>query len=256
MSLISIIKGILNLQKKIDVSTLPSQGLFYKSDFEIHIKKASLEDIIEYEHNYDVEDLGKVIVRLKKIVEKNVILSKGYEYGNIKSIDIVFLFLEIVKFTNNKPITLSFFNDFLGKEEEIQFESSTFNYAQLNDDVKSKYNFENREFNFDGYRYSPPSIGIENSLTQFLIHKTTVPNSERYNTLSYDFLYFLGEKSKLTFDEIENLIQIFNFDIEEDDRKKIRNIVKKLSVIGRYSLRKDSQVIDVTAKIDLAKIWK
>jgi hypothetical protein len=256
MSLISIIKGILNVQKRIDVSILPSQGLFYKDDFEIYIKKAPLEDIIEYEHNYDNEDLGKVIVRLKKIVEKNVILSKNYEYSDIKSIDIVFLFLEIVKFTNNKPITLLFFNEFLGKEEQIKFESSTFNYAEINVETKLKYNSENKEFNFDGYRYSPPSIGIENSLTQFLIHKSKDPNSERYNTFSYDFLYFLGHKSNLTFDEIENLIQIFNFDIEEEDRKKIRSIVKKLSIIGKYSLKKDSQVIDVSAKIDLATIWK
>ena len=97
MSLLSIIKGILNLQHKIDLKKLPSQGLFYKDDFEIYIKKANLEDIIEYEHNYDKEDLGTVISRLKKIVEKNVILSKNYSYNDIKSIDVVFLFLEIVK---------------------------------------------------------------------------------------------------------------------------------------------------------------
>jgi hypothetical protein len=78
MNLISIIKGILNVQKKVDVKTLPSQGLFYNDDFEIYIKKANLEDVIEYEHNYDKEDLGTVISRLKKIVEKNVIISKNY----------------------------------------------------------------------------------------------------------------------------------------------------------------------------------
>ena len=46
MNLVSIIKGILNVQKKIDITTLPSQGLFYKNDFEIYIKKAELEDVI------------------------------------------------------------------------------------------------------------------------------------------------------------------------------------------------------------------
>jgi hypothetical protein len=256
MSLISIIKGILNVQKKIEVSTLPSQGMFYKDDFEIYITKANLEDIIEYEHKYDKEDLSIVITRLKKIVEKNVITSKNYTYNDIKSIDIVFLFLEIVKFTNGKPVTLLFFNDFLGKDEEIKFESSTFNYAKLDDDIMKKFNKENREFDFDGYRYSIPSIGVENSLTNFLISKSRESNSESYNTYSYDFLYFLGNKSHLTFDELENLIQIFNFDITDDDKSKIRKIVKKLSVIGRYSLIKDSQVIDVTAKIDLATVWK
>ena len=60
----------------------------------------------------------------------------------------------------------------------------------------------------------------------------------------------------MTNDEIENLIQIFNNDIDEQDRKKIEKIVKKLSVIGKYSLKKDSQIIDVTAKINLSNIWK
>jgi hypothetical protein len=256
MNLISIIKGILNVQKKVDVKTLPSQGLFYNDDFEIYIKKANLEDVIEYEHNYDKEDLGTVISRLKKIVEKNVIISKNYSYNDIKSIDVVFLFLEIVKFTNGKPITLYFFNDYVGKDEEIKFESSTFNYAELDIDIISKYNKDSKEFDFDGYKYSVPSIGVENSLTNFLLKKSRDLNSEVYNKYSYDFLYFLGHKSHLTFDEIENLIQIFNFDMEDDDRKKVRKIVKKLSVIGKYSLKKDSQVIDVTAKIDLGTIWK
>ena len=40
------------------------------------------------------------------------------------------------------------------------------------------------------------------------------------------------------------------------NKNKIRKIVKKLSPIGKYSLKKDSQIIDVTAKIDLATIWK
>jgi hypothetical protein len=74
MSLLSIIKGILNLQHKIDLKKLPSQGLFYKDDFEIQIKKAELSDIIEYEYNYDREDLGIVITRLKKIVENTYII--------------------------------------------------------------------------------------------------------------------------------------------------------------------------------------
>ena len=97
MSLSNILKGILNLQKKIDLKTLPSQGLFYKDDFELWIKKADVEDIIEYEYEYQKEDLGLVITRVKRIVERNTILSSGYTYFDIKSIDIVFLFCFIKK---------------------------------------------------------------------------------------------------------------------------------------------------------------
>ncbi len=256
MNLISIIKGILNVQKKIDIKQLPSQGLFYEDDFEIHIKKAKIEDIIQYEHKYNKGNLGSIIIRLKQIVERNVILSENYTYNDIKSIDIVFIFLEIVKFTNGKPIVLDFFNDSIGKNEFISFESDNFNYFEPEDDLVSKYDSETKSFNFNGYKYSVPSIGLENSLTQFLIHKSDDANSEVYNSYSYDFLYFLGNKSSLTFNEIENLLQIFNFDLSDADKKYIRKIVKRLSELGRYSLRKDSQIIDVTAKIDLEKIWK
>ena len=105
MSLSNILKGILNLQKKINVKTLPSQGIFYKDDFELWIKKADVEDIIEYEYEYEKENLGLVISRVKKIVEKNAITSNGYSFNDIKSVDVVFLFLEIVlkNFCSSSP---------------------------------------------------------------------------------------------------------------------------------------------------------
>ena len=256
MSLNNILKGILNLQKKINLKKLPSQGLFYKDDFELWIKKADVEDIIEYEYQYEKEDLALVINRVKRIVEKNVILSTGNYYSDIKSIDIVFLFLEIVKFTNNKEIGVKYFNDNIGKDDSITFDSSNFNYATLDDNMIKKYDNKSKEFVIDGFRYSIPCIGVENSLTHFLIAKSDTPDSESYNNYSYDFLYFLGHKNNLTFNEIENLIQIFNFDMTEEDQSKVRKIIKTFSIIGRYALRKDSKIIDVTAKIDLEKIWK
>lgn len=256
MNISSILKGILNLQKKIDLSILPSQGLFYKKGFEIFIKRADVGDIIEYEHEYQKDDLGQVINRVKRIVERNVILSNGYTYTEIKSIDIVFLFLEIVKFTNGKSIDVKFFNDIIGKEEIISFESTNFNYIKLDDKTLKSYDSTTREFVIEGFRYSLPCIGVENSLTQFLISKSDDPNVDLYNKYSYDFIYFLGHKSFLSFNEIDNLLQIFNFDLTDDDKKKVKKVLKSFSKIGRYSLKKDSKVIDVTAKIDLEKIWK
>lgn len=256
MSLFSIINSMLGIHKKIDVEKLPSQGLFYKDNFELHIKKADIEDIIEYEYNYDSQNLGVVITKLKKIVEKNVILPSTYSYNDIKSVDIVFLFLEIVKFTNNRPIELYFFNDLINKEDSISFESSTFNYYKLNKSLTDSYDSVNRCFNINGYKYSVPSIGVENSLTQFLIYKSDLPGAEVYNNYSYDFLYFLADKSYLTFDEIENLIMIFNFEMIHDEKAKVRDIIKNLALIGKYSLKNGNQIIDVTAKIDLSTIWK
>jgi hypothetical protein len=36
-------------------------------------------------------------------------------------------------------------------------------------------------------------------------------------------LHFVGHKNLLHFDEVENLVQIFNFDMDEDELKKLKN---------------------------------
>lgn len=256
MSLSNIIKGLLNLQKKVDTKILPSQGLFYKDDFEIWVKKADVEDVIEYEYNYIKDDLGIVLTRLKRIVEKNTILSSGYTFSDIKSIDIVFLFLEIVKFTKNKPITLTYFNDEIGKVDKIEFDKKSFNYFKIDENIMKFYNKNERSFNIDGYKYTLPSIGVENCLTNFLLSKQYDSDALKYNDYKYEFMNFLGDKNNVTFSEIDNLIQIFNFDLEDSEMVKVSKICKTFSYLHKYALRKGDRVIDINSKIDLEKIWK
>ena len=82
-------------RKKVNLKTLPSMGLFYKDGFEIKIKKATKKDIEDYEANYSNDDIGTVIYYIKKIVENNIILPKNFKFIDIKSIDVIFLFLEV-----------------------------------------------------------------------------------------------------------------------------------------------------------------
>jgi hypothetical protein len=253
MGIAEIIRGILSQSKKIETSNLPTQGLFYKPDFEIRIKKAEMEDIIDYEFNYDKENLYAVIESVKKVVKKNIQFSKNYKFEDVKSVDIVFLFLEIVKFTMNKSIRISYFNDIIGKPDSIEFSSNTFNYFDFS---KCEHDKESGEILIDGYKFSMPSIGIENCLTNFLVSKSDKPDSNKWNDYNYDFLFFVGNKNNLTFDEIENLVTIFNFDIESSEQSKIRKIVKAfMSVVG-YSLQIDGKIVDVKSKLDLETIWK
>lgn len=251
-----IFSSILNHKKKIDLKTLPSLGLFYKDDFKIWIKKADIEDIIEYEYNYKKDDVGSVISRVKKIVKKNVILSNGYEYNDIKSLDVVYLFLEIVKLTNNKKIKVDYLNQLTGEIETITFDSNNFNYANINEDLMKYYDDNLKQFVIDGFKYSPPCIGVEDSLTSYILSKSNQVDNEKFADYNYDFLYFLGDKNKLNPSEIDNLIEIYNYDISEEDSKKIGDIIIKFKDLGKYTLKKDSQVIEITAKIDLEKIWK
>jgi transposase len=256
MNLVNVLKGLLNLQRKVNVKSLPSQGLFYGDDFEITIKKADIEDIIEYEHNYIKDDLGLVITKLKKIVEKNAIFSTGYSFNDLKSIDIVFLFLEVVRFTKGKAVSLTYFDDEKGQEINIEFSSNYFNYFRIDNDVMKNYNTETKEFTIEDFKFTLPSIGVENCLTNYLISKSDDSDVEKYTNYNYDFIYFLGNKKSITFNEIDNLIQIFNYDIEESDSKKIRKVIKMFQPIQKYSLKKGDKIIEINSKIDLEKIWK
>ena len=256
MNLVNLLKGLLNLQKKVDIKSLPSQGLFYNNDFEIIIKKADVGDIIEYEHDYIKDDLGLVITKLKKIVEKNTTFSSGYNFNDIKSIDVVFIFLEIVRFTKGKAVNLTYFDDELGEEKIIEFSSNYFNYFRLSEEVMEHYNKDSKEFIIEDFKFSLPSIGVENCVTNYLIDKSDDYDVAKYNEFNYDFIFFLGNKRSVNFNEIDNLIQIFNYDIEESDSRKVRKVIKMFQPIQKYSLKRGNKIIEINSKIDLEKIWK
>jgi hypothetical protein len=248
------IMSLLNLQKRIDIKKLPSQGLFYKDDFEILIKKASIEDIIIYEKNFIKDDIGSIINEVKSIVRKNTIFKNEWTFDDIKSVDIVFIFFEIVKFTKAESIVIPYLNDY--NIENIKFEYSNFNYHELDSSILEKYDNENKEFVIDGYRLSLPTIGSENSVTSFLIEKAKENNLELYNNYFYEFTYFIGHRNKLSFNEIENLIQVFNFDLDSEEIYKIEKIIEIFKPLQKYSLKKGDKIIDINSKINLEKIWK
>jgi len=253
MEILSIVNNILGQQKKLDLKSLPSQGFFYKDDFEIFIKKATMEDIIEYELNYDNTNIALILNRLKKIVYNNTVVKNGT--GNdIKNVDIIFIFFEIVKFTNKKQILIEYSTK-IGEKTKIEFCAENFNYLNLARQM-SHYDSGTKEFNISGYRYSLPSGGVENSLTDFLIDKSNQKNHKKLSEYNYDFIYFLGHKSTLTFSEIENLIEIFNYDLDQGELDLISNIVNIFSGFQHYSLKKDDNLIDITGKINLRDIWK
>lgn len=254
MGLLEILQDLLVETKVIEVKKLPSQALFYKENFSIKIKKAEIEDIIAYEYNYIENNIISALECIKMIVNRNVILSNSYSYQDIKSVDIIFIFLEIVKFTTNKEIKVTYINR-LGIEDYVNFSADNFNYFKFDNYIKN-YDTDSREIIVDGYRFSLPSIGVETSLTQYLSSKSEKREIESLNRFSYDFMFFLGGKNKLEFYEIDNLIQIFNFDLEDNEISKIRRIVERFKGIVGYSLIVDGDTIEIKTKINLQDIWK
>ena len=73
LNLISFVKSLFNKQdvKTIDKKNLPSQGLFYKDDFDIKVKKANIESIIDYEYGYSKDDIGIIKRQFPSDTEKS-----------------------------------------------------------------------------------------------------------------------------------------------------------------------------------------
>jgi hypothetical protein len=255
MGILEVLKSIMVETKKLDIKKLPSQGLFYQDGFSIKIKKALIEDIIEYEYKFDKHNLLLAIECIKEVVSKNVILSNDWTYNDIKSIDIIFIFLEIVKFTTDKEIKISYINKF-GKEDFVSFDTDHFNYFDFSD-ILDNYDSSTKEFLLDGYRFSVPCIGVETSLTRYISKRgSTQKEATKLNEYSYDFMFFLGNKSNLNFEEIDNLVSIFNDDLDDEELHKIKKIVDRFKGIIAYTLLIDGNSIEIKTKIDLSAIWK
>lgn len=256
MKITDWIRSLLRRKVRISVDKLPSQGFFYKPDFGISIKPADAQEIKEYESNYDKENIGEVLRRLKYIVLKNTILENGYEFSHIKSIDIVYLFLEIVRLTKGKPVVINYFDDETYTVKQVDFGTERFNYFVPDTNLIDSWNSDLRCFEINGYRISLPSIGIENSLTQYLIEKSYEPGAEKFNDYNYNFTFLVDDRNRLRFDEIDNLIQIFNFDIDDDEKFLVEDAVNAIKSMQKYSIRVEGKIIDLSSKINLENIWK
>lgn len=256
MNIFEILSGLTSQKKRLKLESLPSIGLFYSDDFKIWIKKATVEDIERYEKNYKKNDIGAIITQVKNIVRSNTIFSDGWKFEDLKSVDIIFIFLEIVKFTTKKEIIIKYTEEGSEVERSIEFSAENFNHFDVPEELKFYYDGIGKQFIIDGWKFTLPTIGVENCLTLFLIDKNGKNGSKKYNEYTYDFTYFLGHKNFTSSEEIENLIQIFNFDLEDEDKEIVKNIVDIFSPLQKYSLKRLDKVIDISSKIDLEKIWK
>lgn len=89
-----IITSLVLRTKEINIKQLPTQGYFYPSDFELSIKRASLDDIFLYNFNYVKDDISVILSETKRIISNNIIVNKKYKYEDIKSNDLLYIFLK------------------------------------------------------------------------------------------------------------------------------------------------------------------
>ena len=255
MNIPNIIKSLYTRNKQVKISELPSMGLFYPPDLKIYITKCTKEDIATYETNFDETNVLSIVYCMRSIIDKCVTVNKDYSKNSIKSIDMLYIFLEIVKYTTGKPIMIPYYDDETGQYNEIEVCTETFDYMPI-DDLKQYYQADTREFLINGYRLSLPSKGVEQSLTEYLSRNVSSSNAKKLASYSYDFIYFLGNRDTITFDEIDNLIDLFNDDMSDENKSTVSDIVLMFSKIISYSLNKNGRPIELRSKIKMATIWR
>jgi hypothetical protein len=254
-NLLNILGKVINIKKKLDIKTLPTQGYFYKDDFSISIKRAEVEDIEEYESNFQKENLSLILNKIRKVVEKNTILSEGFKFEDIKSLDVIFIFLEIVRMTLGSNLKLRYYDSMLLMTTLIEFSPKSFNYHKIDSELLELWDSEEKAFSLGGYKFTLPTIGVETSLTNFLIRKSMSLDAEKFSDLNYDFIYFLGHRNRISEEEIENLIHIFNFELDENEMKSIIKLISSFTPMQKYSLIKEGNIIEIN-KVDLKRIWR
>lgn len=253
--LLNLLNGLVKPKKniKIDTDSLPSRGLFYKPDFWVKIGKASQDDIDEYEYYFNEESPFLVVELIKRVVKRNVVLAKGYTFEYIRAIDVIYIFLEIVKITCEKKIYIADYNDL--KEEYVEYEFCPDNFSYFTPPNKYKYNKEELCYEYKGFKFRFPSIGVEESIVLFSTEMASI-GEEKWDYMSYDFCYFLGDKLELTTEEIKNILLIFNEDMDINEKKDVDEIVNYFRPMFKYSLKINNKIINIDGRIGLKTIFK
>ena len=252
-----IFYSLTNRTKEIDVKTLPSLGIFYPPDFRIVIKKCDMEDILSYEKDFVPNDITQIINLIKRLLSRSIMLPKKYTFDYVKSIDLIYLFLELVTWTNSKKINFNLYHSITGNiVHVVEFGKDSFNYFDTKPFIDN-FDFETREFVIDEWRFSVPSVGVETSIMEYLHFKRSQGTSlELLNNLDYNFMYFLGNRNVVSVEEIDNIVTIFNEDLDEDSKKKVTQIVEMFKDLSKYTVSWQGAVYEISNKIDLASIWK
>lgn len=222
LSLISIIKSLSLQKNRIDVTELPSMGLFYPKDLEWVEVTPITTGLIELFNNRFKDDNSDVTyinnLNVIKIIVKYVVnMPDGYSYDDISTLDIMYLFIKSVELYTGVVIL-----------KDVLFSAKNYNYF---DTHKLLQYHKDTYFEINGWRYSHPTIGVENSMIDYLI-KT---GERDINPEYLNFIYFQNGKNKLEFNEINNLIDLWKH-MSEENRNEMNDCIFKFKDWNKHSL--------------------
>lgn len=209
----------------VDIKFLPSQGYFYPKNIKITLYRGSSEDYNYFTKNIENSNFFGIIETIKIILKRRIDLKpSNFNFDNIKAIDIFYLFLEFIKLTTGHKIFFS----------SVEFCSDNFMYFDF-EKFTDNYNKKSREYIFNGWKFSLPSIGIETSLNRFSYDITIKGDLKKFQNSNYNLIYFLGHVSTLDYDQMINIVYTMD-DLSKEDEEYINSIVDMFSNVGIYLL--------------------
>ena len=209
----------------IPINILPSQGYFYPDGLEIYLEKGSDEDRESYLNGFYNSTIFGITDTIKSILIKKVTFNqKNFTFEKVKAIDILFIFIEFIKYTTDKPV---YFNS-------VEFNKDNFIYFDFKE-FENNYDEKEKCFTFNNWKYSLPTIGIESSLGKFSYEITMRGQSSKYENKNYNFIYFLSDKTSINFDKMVDLINLYD-ELSDENKEEIQIIVDKFSKSGIYFL--------------------
>lgn len=231
MNLIDLIVNIFTYSKnkniyKIDINKLPSQGYFYPDDLIIYMNKGDIDDqLIFHQGMGNGSNIFGFITTIKHILSNRLKFNfDNFNFNMLRAIDVFFIFMLFIKHTTQKKI---YFNN-------IEFTYDTFvyfNFSQYIDNFDKKRN----AFVFNNWAFSLPTIGIESSLSAFSYEISLRGLTDIYKDKNYNLIYYLNDRVDISYDEIIELIQLFD-ELDEEEKDDINKIVDKFRKANSYFL--------------------
>ena len=211
--------------KNINIKSLPSQGYFYPKNLKILIYAGNSDDHSYFLKNLLNSNIFGIIEIVKKILKKKIKISpKNFNFNELKAIDIFYIFIEFIKITTNETVYFG----------GIEFKSENFMYFNF-EDYSEHYDPIKREYVFEGWKFSLPSIGIESSLNKFSHEITIRGELQKYQNSNLNLIYFLGKETELNYQGMINIINIME-ELSAEDEEYINSIVKKFNNANVYIL--------------------
>ena len=178
---------------KIDVKTLPTQGLFYPDGFEISIRAARGEEIKHWStmNDQDINQLSRVDDILNYMIEKCCNVKNPNYPGNcwkdLKNVDRFYILLAIKEFTfidgeNELMVPIS-------EDKQIPVVKEMIDFVNIPDEIMKFYNLDEKCFIFNvagnPMKVHVPSLGVNDWLKKYVAQKINAKEGYDEDFITY-----------------------------------------------------------------------